>query len=102
MTKSPLPPFHKGGTKLRPNRSIVSTLGWDALLPDATPLGAVRDGTADGVNDIVGDKEVGVCPLRPKGVVARQPQFLAALPPPVRGGDDPGMQGMFASRLQPD
>src|SRR5262245_32422777 len=28
-------------------------LGWDNLLPDATSLGAVRDGTADGVNDIV-------------------------------------------------
>ena len=62
----------------------------------------MRDGTADGVNDIVGDEKVGVRPLRSKGVVARQPQLLAGLPPAVRGSDDPRMQGVFAPRLQPD
>lgn len=47
-------------------------LGWDAILPDATPLGAMGHGTAYRVNGSVGDEQVGVRPLRPKGVVARQ------------------------------
>src|SRR4029453_3180741 len=62
-------------------------LGWVALLPDATPLGAVRHRPADGINDLVRDEEVGVGPLWPKGIIARQPQLPAALPPPVCGAD---------------
>src|SRR5438128_2102459 len=62
----------------------------------------MRDRTADGINDIVSDEEIGVRPLRSKRVIAWEPPFPAALPPAVRSGDNSRMQGIFAFRLQPD
>src|SRR5262245_40365018 len=57
--------------------------GWDTFLPHATPLGAMRDRTTDGVNGLVGDEEVDVRSIWAKGVVTRTIQSLAPLPPAV-------------------
>jgi hypothetical protein len=48
-------------------------LCWHAPLPDATPLGTVRNRTADRIDGFVGDQEVGIGPVRPEGVVAGTP-----------------------------
>ncbi len=50
------------------------------LLPHSTSLGPMRDRTADGINGVVGDEQVDVRSVRPKGVVAGTIELLAPLP----------------------
>lgn len=54
-------------------------------------LRTMRDRTADGVNDIIGDEQVGIRPFRSKRTIAVEPQLRASLPPTVLRGDHPGM-----------
>src|SRR5271166_3076187 len=68
-------------------------------LPDSAPLCAVRHRSADRVDRVVRDEEVGVRPGRAEGVVARSRERRAFLPPAVLGGDHRGIERCVELRL---
>src|SRR5262249_40688386 len=58
-----LPPLSKCCARQLPRQfggALPGLQSWNTLLPAAPPLGAVGDGVADGVNDIIRDEKVSV------------------------------------------
>src|SRR5271165_3294443 len=65
---------------------------WVRAFAHSAPLCAVRHRSADRVNLVVRDEEVGVRPGRAEGVVAGSREREAFLPPAVLGGDHRGIE----------